>query len=60
LILGPIKWVLILKRNGNSEGAPKSVVEMIFIYNVNGVDTEFTEKDLMAIQGATLLIEKTK
>jgi hypothetical protein len=26
------------------EGAPKSVIEMIFIYNVNGVDTEFTEK----------------
>jgi hypothetical protein len=24
------------------EGAPKSVVEMTFIYNVNGVNTEFS------------------
>lgn len=29
------------------EGAPKSVVEMVFIYNVNGVNKNFTEKDLM-------------
>ncbi|EIA08382.1 BT_3928 family protein [Flavobacterium frigoris] len=43
------------------EGAPKSVVEMIFIYNVNGVDTEFTEKDLMAIpEGATFVDRKDK
>lgn len=27
--------------------AEKSVVEMLFIYKVKGVDTEFTEKDLM-------------
>jgi hypothetical protein len=26
------------------------VVEMVFIYKVGGVDKEFTEKDLMAIQ----------
>jgi hypothetical protein len=33
---------------------------MIFIYNVNGVDTEFTEKDLMAIpEGATFIDRKT-
>lgn len=31
------------------EGAPKSVVEMTFIYNVNGENKEFSEKDLMNI-----------
>jgi uncharacterized membrane protein YphA (DoxX/SURF4 family) len=29
------------------DNAPKSVVEMIFIYKVNGVNKEYTEKDLM-------------
>lgn len=29
------------------EGAPRSEYEMIFIYKVNGVDTEFTEADVM-------------
>jgi uncharacterized membrane protein YphA (DoxX/SURF4 family)/peroxiredoxin len=43
------------------EGAPKSVVEMIFIYKVNGVDTEFKEKDLMNIpEGATFVDRKDK
>jgi len=43
------------------EGAPKSVVEMIFIYKVNGVDKEFTEKDLMSIpKGATFVDRKDK
>lgn len=43
------------------EGAPKSVVEMIFIYNVNGVNKEFTEKDLMSIpEGATFVDRKDK
>ena len=43
------------------EGAPKSVVEMIFIYKVNGVDKEFTEKDLGAIPaGATFVDRKDK
>ncbi|MGO4771357.1 BT_3928 family protein [Flavobacterium sp. W22_SRS_FK3] len=43
------------------EGAPKSVVEMIFIYKVNGVDKEFTEKDLMNIpEGATFVDRKDK
>ena len=38
------------------EGAPKSVVEMIFIYKVNGVNKEFKEADLMNIpQGATFV-----
>jgi len=43
------------------EGAPKSVVEMIFIYKVNGVDKEFTEKDLANIpEGATFVDRKDK
>jgi uncharacterized membrane protein YphA (DoxX/SURF4 family) len=43
------------------EGAPQSVVEMTFIYKVNGVDTEFTEKDLMNIPaGATFVDRKDK
>jgi hypothetical protein len=43
------------------EGAPKSVVEMIFIYKVNGVDKEFTEKDLGNIPaGATFVDRKDK
>lgn len=41
--------------------APKSVVEMVFIYKVNGVDKEFTEKDLMSIpEGATFVDRKDK
>lgn len=43
------------------EGAPKSVVEMIFIYKVNGVDKEFAEKDLANIpEGATFVDRKDK
>lgn len=43
------------------EGAAKSQVEMIFIYNVNGVDTEFTENDLMSLpEGATFVDRKDK
>jgi uncharacterized membrane protein YphA (DoxX/SURF4 family)/peroxiredoxin len=43
------------------EGAPQSLVEMTFIYKVNGVDTEFTEKDLMKIPtGATFVDRKDK
>lgn len=38
------------------EGAPQSVVEMIFIYKVNGVDKEFTDKNLGDIpEGATFV-----
>ncbi len=38
------------------EGAPKSVIEMIFIYKVNGVDKEFKEADLINIpEGATFV-----
>ncbi|MFZ0595617.1 MAG: BT_3928 family protein [Flavobacterium sp.] len=43
------------------EGAPKSVVEMIFIYKVKGVDKEFAEKDLANIpEGATFVDRKDK
>jgi len=43
------------------EGSPKSVVEMIFIYKVNGVEKEFSEKDLMNIpEGATFIDRKDK
>lgn len=41
------------------EGAPKSVIEMTFIYKVNGINKEFTEKDLMNIpEGATFVERK--
>jgi hypothetical protein len=43
------------------EGAPKSVVEMTFIYNINGVDTEFSTDDLMNLpDGATFVDRKDK
>ena len=43
------------------DSAPKSVVEMVFIYNVNGVEKEFSEKDLMSIpEGATFVDRKDK
>lgn len=43
------------------DNAPKSVVEMVFIYKVNGVDKEFTEKDLMSLPaGATFVERKDK
>lgn len=51
----------IEKGMGIPEGAPKSVVEMIFIYKVNGVDKEFTENDLMNLpEGATFVDRKDK
>ena len=38
------------------EAAPKAVVEMVFVYKVNGVDKNFTEKDLMNLpEGATFV-----
>lgn len=43
------------------EGAPKSEIEMVFIYKVNGVDTEFTEAELMSLPaGATFVDRKDK
>jgi peroxiredoxin len=43
------------------EGAPKSVVAMTFIYKVNGVDTEFSEDDLMNLpDGAEFVDRKDK
>lgn len=40
------------------DGAPKAKIEMIFIYNVNGVDKEFTEKDLMAIPAGAKFVDR--
>lgn len=43
------------------EGAEQSVVEMIFIYKVNGVDQEFKAEDLGKLpQGATFVDRKDK
>ncbi|WP_426091682.1 BT_3928 family protein [Flavobacterium sp. DSR3-2] len=43
------------------DGAEKSVVEMVFIYKVGGVNKEFTEKELMAIpEGAVFVDRKDK
>ena len=45
------------------EGAPKSVTEMIFIYKVNGKDTEFTQDDVMSMkvpEGAEFVDRKDK
>ncbi|HSN48374.1 MAG TPA: BT_3928 family protein, partial [Flavobacterium sp.] len=43
------------------DNAPKSVVEMVFIYKVNGVDKEFTERDLMSLpEGAAFVDRKDK
>ncbi|MFN8273449.1 MAG: DoxX family protein [Flavobacteriaceae bacterium] len=40
------------------EGAPKTVVEMVFVYNVNGVNKNFTEKDLMNIPANAKFVER--
>ena len=43
------------------EDAPKSVVEMIFVYNVNGTNTEFTDKQLTEIpEGAEFVSREDK
>jgi uncharacterized membrane protein YphA (DoxX/SURF4 family) len=40
------------------EGAPKTIVEMIFVYKVNGVNKNFTEKDLMNIPAGATFVER--
>ena len=40
------------------DNAPKSVVEMVFIYNVNGVDKEFTEKDLGTLPAGAKFVDR--
>ncbi len=40
------------------DNAPKSVVEMVFIYNVNGVNKEFTEKDLMSLPAGAKFVDR--
>ncbi len=43
------------------DDAPKSVVEMIFVYDVNGTNTEFTDKQLMDIpEGAEFVSREDK
>ena len=43
------------------EGAPKSVYEMVFIYKVNGVEKEFTEKEINNVpEGAEFVDRKDK
>ena len=42
-------------------GAPQSVYEMIFVYKVNGVNKEFSDKELMNLpEGATFVERKDK
>lgn len=40
------------------EGAQKSVVEMVFIYNVNGVNKNFTEKELNNIPAGATFVDR--
>lgn len=40
------------------EGAPKTEVEMVFVYNVNGVKKNFTEKDLMSLPANAQFVER--
>ena len=40
------------------EGAPKSVYEMVFIYKVNGVEKEFTDKELDKIPADAEFVDR--
>ncbi|AWH86198.1 DoxX family protein [Flavobacterium album] len=40
------------------EGAPKSVTEMVFIYKVNGVEKEFTDKELDKIPADGVFVDR--
>lgn len=40
------------------EGAPQAKVEMVFVYKVNGVNKNFTEKDLMNIPAGATFVER--
>jgi hypothetical protein len=40
------------------EGAPKSVVEMVFVYKVNGVNKNYTEKDLMNLPAGATFVDR--
>lgn len=48
----------IMKGMEIPDNAPKSVVEMIFIYNVNGVNKEFTEKNLSSIPAGAKFVDR--
>lgn len=39
-------------------GAEPAVIEMVFVYKVNGVDTEFTDKELMSIPPGSQFVER--
>ena len=41
------------------EGAPKSEIEMTFVYNVNGENKEFTEATLMDIPEGATFVDRT-
>ncbi len=40
------------------DSAPKSVVEMVFIYKVNGVDKEFSENDLINLPANAQFVDR--
>jgi uncharacterized membrane protein YphA (DoxX/SURF4 family) len=40
------------------EGAPRSEYEMVFIYKVNGVDKEFTDKELDKIPESAVFVDR--
>jgi uncharacterized membrane protein YphA (DoxX/SURF4 family) len=40
------------------DNAPKSVVEMVFIYKVNGIDKEFSENDLMNLPANAQFVDR--
>ena len=40
------------------DNAPKSKVEMVFIYNVNGVNKEFSEKDLALLPAGAKFVDR--
>jgi len=40
------------------EGAPRAEIEMVFVYNVNGENREFTEADLMELPDGAEFVER--
>ena len=48
----------IRKAMETPEGAPKSKVEMVFIYNVNGTNKNFTEKELMNLPSGAKFVDR--
>ena len=48
----------IRKAMETPEGAPKSKVEMVFVYNVNGTNKNFTEKELMNLPSGAKFVDR--